>query len=265
MFTREERVDLSADDQQRGSKRGGQLQGQTGETTELPLAAGITPSQLVTFIDHTLLKPEASLDEIKELVCEAKEYGFFAVCVNSGYVRHTKNLLRGSDVKLCSVVGFPLGTVSPEMKAIETRHAIREGADEIDMVLNPGALKSGDHAWVEVDIRGVVDACKEQGKRSKVILETSLLTDQEKVQACRMSMKAGADFVKTSTGFSSGGATVQDVALMSSVAPGKLGVKASGGLRTYSDALNMIQAGATRIGTSKSVAIVKEAQALAGG
>ena len=256
---------LSADDQRRVAKSGEQNLGQSDKMIGPSIGEEIPPSELVTFIDHTLLKPEASLDEIRELVCEAKKYGFFSVCVNSGYVRQTKNLLRDSYVKLCSVVGFPLGTVSSEIKAIETRRAIDEGVDEIDMVLNPGALKSGDYAWVEADIRGVVDTCKEEGKRSKVILETSLLTEQEKLQACRISMRAGADFVKTSTGFGSGGATIQDVMLMNSVAPGQLGVKASGGIRSYSDAKKMIEAGATRIGTSNSVAIVKEAQAIAEG
>jgi deoxyribose-phosphate aldolase len=173
-------------------------------------------------------------------------------------------LLRGSAVKLCCVVGFPLGAQAPQIKALEARKAIREGAGEIDMVINIGALKGGDTALVLRDIRAVVEACKDGRALSKVIFETALLTDEEKITACELSMKAGADYVKTSTGFSSGGATVEDIALMAkTVAPRKLGVKASGGVRTYDDAVRMIRAGATRIGASASVKIVAEARARA--
>ena len=179
-------------------------------------------------------------------------------------VRQCKTLLRGTPVKVCCVVGFPLGAQSPEIKALEARKAIREGANEIDMVINIGALKSKDEALVLRDIRAVVEASKDGRALSKVIFETALLTDDEKVKACELSMKAGADYVKTSTGFSSGGATVEDIALMArTVAPKKLGVKASGGVRTYDDAIRMIAAGATRIGASSSVKIVEEARARA--
>lgn len=224
--------------------------------------AGLDPRTLARMIDHTLLKPEASKADIEKLCREAIEHGFYSVCVNSGYVQQAAQLLRGTPVKVCSVVGFPLGAQAPEIKALEARKALREGAHEIDMVINVGALKSGDDALVLRDIRGVVEACKESRAKCKVILETALLTPEEKVRACQLAMKAGADFVKTSTGFSSGGATVEDVALMArTVTPRKLGVKASGGIRTYADALRMIQAGATRIGASNSVKIIEEAKA----
>ncbi|MEM7394257.1 MAG: deoxyribose-phosphate aldolase [Verrucomicrobiota bacterium] len=223
----------------------------------------VSPHNLAQIIDHTLLKPDASNEDIAKLCAEANQHQFWSVCVNSTNVREAKKHLRNSSVKLCSVVGFPLGAMPADVKAMETRKAIREGADEIDMVINVGALKSGDHDKVLEDIRAVVEACKERGALSKVILETALLTDDEKVRACELSMRAGADFVKTSTGFSSGGATVQDIALMSStVAPRKLGVKASGGVRTYGDAMKMVEAGATRIGASSSIKIVEEAKAV---
>lgn len=225
-----------------------------------------TPAQLARMIDHTLLKPDASSADIQKLCAEAIKHQFFSVCVNSVYVRQVYSLVRGSPVKVCCVVGFPLGAQPPEIKALEARRAIREGAREVDMVINIGALKSGDNALVLKDIRAVVEACRDGRALSKVILETSLLTDEEKVRACELSMKAGADFVKTSTGFSKGGATPEDIALMSrTVAPRKLGVKASGGVRTYADALKMIQAGATRIGSSNSVKMIEEAQAAQAG
>ena len=199
---------------------------------------------------------------MKKLCDEALKYGFFSVCVNSAYVKQAAALLRGSPVKVCCVVGFPLGAQPPEIKALEARRAMREGAREIDMVINIGALKSGDDALVLKDIRAVVEACKEGRALCKVILETALLTNEEKVRACEMSMKARADFVKTSTGFSSGGATAEDIALMArTVAPKKLGVKASGGVRTYADAMKMIRAGATRVGSSNSVKMMDEAAA----
>ncbi len=224
----------------------------------------VPPEELAKLIDHTLLRPEATSGDIEKLCEEAKRYAFYSVCVNPSYVRDSKALLRGSLVKVCCVVGFPLGAQPREIKALEARRAIREGAQEIDMVINIGALKSGDDDTVRRDIRGVVEACEEGRAACKVILETALLSDEEKVRGCELAMKAGADFVKTSTGFSSGGATAEDIALMArTVAPKKLGVKASGGIRTYRDVVRMIQAGATRVGCSSSVKIMEEARALA--
>ena len=255
-------MDLSAEDLQRIADRVRQLMAQ-GATAE-PAEPAIAPDALAKMIDHTLLKPEATTADIEKLCDEATRYGFYSVCVNPTYVTQCKALLRGSAVKLCCVVGFPLGAQSPGIKALEARKAIREGASEIDMVINIGALKSGDHALVLRDIRAVVEASKDGRALSKVIFETALLTDEEKITACELSMKAGADYVKTSTGFSSGGATVEDIALMAkTVAPKKLGVKASGGVRTYDDAIRMIRAGATRIGASASVKIVDDARARA--
>ena len=255
-------VDLSAEDLQRIAERVRQLMAPSA--TAGPAAPAIAPDVLAQMIDHTLLKPEATSADIEKLCDEAKRHRFYSVCVNPTYVTQCKALLRGSAVKLCCVVGFPLGAQSPGIKALEARKAIREGASEIDMVINIGALKSGDHALVLQDIRAVVEACKDGRALSKVIFETALLTDEEKITACHLSMKAGADYVKTSTGFSSGGATVEDIALMAkTVAPKKLGVKASGGVRTYDDAMRMIQAGATRIGASASVKIVDDARARA--
>ncbi|HYM61362.1 MAG TPA: deoxyribose-phosphate aldolase [Thermoanaerobaculia bacterium] len=226
----------------------------------------LPPDKLVKLIDHTLLKPEAVADDIVKLCEEAKRYGFYSVCVNSTWAAKAKSLLRGTPVKVCCVVGFPLGASSPEIKILEARRALREGAQEIDMVINIGALKGKDDLLVARDIRGVVEACQESHARSKVILETALLTDEEKIRGCQLAMKAGADFVKTSTGFSKAGATVEDIALMArTVAPRKLGVKASGGVRTYADVVKMVQAGATRVGCSSSVKIVEEATQLASG
>jgi len=191
----------------------------------LPL---VSPAELARMIDHTLLKPDATAADIERLCGEAMQHGFFSVCVNPVHVARCKALLQGSPVKLCTVAGFPLGAQLPEAKAFEARHAIRDGADEVDMVINIGALRDRDDALVERDIRGVVEACREGGALSKVILETALLTDEEKVRACELSMKAGADYVKTSTGFAKGGATAEDIALMAgTVAPKRLGVKAS--------------------------------------
>ena len=229
-----------------------------------PLPPVIPPEQLARLIDHTLLRPEATAADIQRLCQEARQFTFFSVCVNPSYVADAKVLLRGTPVKVCAVVGFPLGAQPPEIKALEARRAVREGAAEIDMVVNIGALKSGDDDTVRRDIRGVVEACEEGRAACKVILETALLSDEEKVRGCELAMKAGADFVKTSTGFSSGGATAEDIALMArTVAPKKLGVKASGGIRTYRDVVRMIQAGATRVGCSSSVKIMEEARALA--
>jgi deoxyribose-phosphate aldolase len=254
------RTDLSADDIARIAERVKHLLAGGGAAGPPPIPA----DKVAKLIDHTLLKPEATAADIDKLCAEARAHGFFSVCVNPSYVRQAKEALRGTTVKVCCVVGFPLGAQSPEIKALEARRALREGAQEIDMVINIGALRSGNDALVLRDIRSVVEACKESRAVSKVILETALLSDEEKVRACEMSMKAGADFVKTSTGFSSHGATVEDVALMSrTVAPKKLGVKAAGGVRTYADVLKMVQAGATRVGSSSSVKIVEEAAAYA--
>lgn len=256
-------VELSEEDLQRIADRVRQLI-PAGQPAAPAAPPPVSPDQLAQMIDHTLLKPEATAADIETLCDEAKRHQFYSVCVNPTYVRQCRTLLRGSPVKLCCVVGFPLGAQAPEIKAMEARKAIREGANEIDMVINIGALKSKDEALVLRDIRAVVEACRDGRALSKVIFETALLSDEEKVRACELSMKAGADYVKTSTGFSSGGATAEDIALMAkTVAPRKLGVKASGGIRTYDDAVTMILAGATRIGASASVKIVGEAKARA--
>ncbi|MCP1494070.1 deoxyribose-phosphate aldolase [Peribacillus frigoritolerans] len=207
-------------------------------------------------IDHTLLKADATKEQIKVLCEEAREYNFASVCVNPTWVKYASELLEGSEVKVCTVIGFPLGATTPETKAFETKDAIANGAHEVDMVINIGALKDKDDELVERDIRAVVAAST--GKAlSKVIIETSLLTDEEKVRACELAVKAGTDYVKTSTGFSTGGATVEDIALMRKTVGLNIGVKASGGVRNTSDAQNVIEAGATRIGASAGVSIVK--------
>jgi deoxyribose-phosphate aldolase len=207
-------------------------------------------------IDHTLLKADATKEQIKVLCEEAREYSFASVCVNPTWVKYASELLEGSEVKVCTVIGFPLGATTPETKAFETKDAIANGAHEVDMVINIGALKDKDDELVERDIRAVVAAST--GKAlSKVIIETSLLTDEEKVRACELAVKAGTDYVKTSTGFSTGGATVEDIALMRKTVGPDIGVKASGGVRNTSDAQNVIEAGATRIGASAGVSIVK--------
>ncbi|MDN5386721.1 deoxyribose-phosphate aldolase [Bacillus sp. LB7] len=212
--------------------------------------------QMARMIDHTLLKPDAVKSEIEALCKEAREYGFASVCVNPCWVKLCAELLKDSEVKVCTVIGFPLGAASPETKAFETRQAIADGAGEVDMVINIGALKDRDTGTVEHDIRAVTDAAA--GKALvKVIIETSLLTDEEKRLACELAVKAGADFVKTSTGFSGGGATVQDIKLMRENVGPDIGVKASGGVRDKEIALAMIEAGATRIGASAGVSIVK--------
>lgn len=206
-------------------------------------------------IDHTLLKADATNDQVTKLCQEAKEYTFASVCVNPTWVKYAAEQLAGSEVKVCTVIGFPLGATTPETKAFETTNAIENGAGEVDMVINIGALKDGNYELVEADIRAVVEAAK--GKAlTKVIIETCLLTDEEKVKACELSVKAGADYVKTSTGFSTGGATVADIELMRKTVGPEIGVKASGGVRSVEDAENMIKAGATRIGASSGVAIV---------
>lgn len=211
--------------------------------------------KLNKYIDHTLLKPDASQEQIETLIEEAKKYDFASVCVNPTWVNFAAQALKATDVKICTVIGFPLGANTPELKAFETSDAIRNGANEIDMVINIGALKSRNFDLVERDIRAVVEAAK--GTLVKVIIETCLLTDDEKVKACQIAQKAGADFVKTSTGFSTGGATVRDVALMRKTVGPDMGVKASGGARSYEDALAFIEAGATRIGASSGVAIME--------
>jgi deoxyribose-phosphate aldolase len=207
-------------------------------------------------IDHTLLKPDATPDEIKELCEEANKYGFASVCINPGYVALCSSLLKGTEVRICTVIGFPLGSTTTEVKRFETEQAIKNGATEIDMVLNVGRLKQGDHSYVENDVMQVVQVAKENDALCKVIIETALLIDEEKVKACLICKKAEADFVKTSTGFSKGGATVGDVALMKYVVGSKIGVKASGGIRSKEDAEAMIASGADRIGASASVKIV---------
>lgn len=210
---------------------------------------------IARMIDHTLLKADATKKEIEKLVDEAKEYSFASVCVNPTWVQTAAEMLAGKpEVKVCTVIGFPLGATTSETKAFETRNAIENGADEIDMVINIAALKDKRDELVEKDIRAVVEAAA--GKALvKVIIETCLLTNEEKVRACELAVKAGADFVKTSTGFSTGGATVQDIRLMRETVGPEIGVKASGGVRSREDALAMIDAGATRIGASSGVAI----------
>ncbi|MRR11330.1 deoxyribose-phosphate aldolase [bacterium] len=257
-------TDLSAEDIERIAAKVKEMLGRSGAAAPAAPAA-LTPAQVAQLIDHTLLKPDATAADVEKLCAEARQHGFFSVCVNPVFVPQVKRLLRGSAVKVCCVVGFPLGAQDSQIKLLEARKAIREGAQEVDMVINVGALKGKDDALVLKDIRGVVEACKDGRALSKVILETSLLTDEEKVRACELSMKAGADYVKTSTGFSSGGATAEDIALMArTVAPKKLGVKASGGVRTLADLLKMVKAGATRVGASASVKILEEARASAG-
>jgi deoxyribose-phosphate aldolase len=207
-------------------------------------------------IDHTLLKPDATPDQVAQLCYEARTYGFASVCVNPSYVKLCADLLKGTDVKVCTVIGFPLGASAPDVKAFETETALRDGATEIDMVINIGALKGRDFTLVARDISGVVHLAHAAGALVKVIIETSLLTEEEKITACLLAKEAGADFVKTSTGFSGGGATVADVALMRRVVGPEMGVKASGGVRDYADAKSLVEAGATRIGASAGVKIV---------
>ncbi|WML59687.1 deoxyribose-phosphate aldolase [Neobacillus sp. PS2-9] len=213
-------------------------------------------TNVAAMIDHTLLKPEATKEQIETLCQEAIENKFFSVCVNPVWVRTSKELVKNSEVKVCTVIGFPLGASTSETKAFETKNAIENGADEVDMVINIGALKDQNDTLVENDIRAVVEAAK--GKAlTKVIIETSLLTKEEKIRACELSVKAGANYVKTSTGFSTGGATFDDIALMRKTVGPTIGVKASGGVRSTEDAQKMIEAGATRIGASSSVDIIK--------
>ena len=206
-----------------------------------------------TYIDHTLLKPDATPAQVEKLCAEAREYKFASVCVNPYYVSLAAKLLAGSDVKVCTVIGFPLGMNDTCIKAAEAAQAVADGADELDMVINIGVHKSGNVTFTEADIKAVVDAG--QGKLVKVIIETGLLTDEEKVSACQAAMRAGADYVKTCTGFSGGAATVHDIALMRATVGPDMGVKASGGVRDYATAKALVEAGATRIGASAGIAI----------
>ncbi len=224
---------------------------------------GEVPKDLASFIDHTLLRADATYSDIDKLCDEAAQFGFASVCVNPVFVKRCAARLAGSSSVVCTVVGFPLGAIPREMKALEARRAIRDGAKEIDMVIAIGALKSGDIPYVEGDIRSVAETVHDGGAILKVILETSLLTDDEKVAGCVAARKARAEFVKTSTGFSTGGATAHDVELMALAVERKLGVKASGGIRSAEDAQKLIAAGATRIGASVGVKIVKEARGMA--
>lgn len=208
-----------------------------------------------SYIDHTLLKPEATKEQIQRICAEAKEYGFASVCVNPAWVSLAAAELKEAASKVCTVIGFPLGASTSATKAFETKDAIANGADEIDMVINIGALKSKQYEAVEKDIRAVVEAAN--GTLVKVIIETCLLSKEEKMKACELAVSAGADFVKTSTGFSTGGATVEDVALMRQTVGPKIGVKASGGVRSLEDLESMVKAGATRIGASSGVKIIK--------
>jgi deoxyribose-phosphate aldolase len=223
-------------------------------------ATGGAPDGVAGLIDHTLLKPDATRADIDKLCREAAEFRFATVCVNPFWVARSAAVLRGTGVGVCSVVGFPLGATTPDVKQYETRRAIYDGAIEIDMVINVGALKSGDLRTVERDIEAVVEPCRQCGVISKVIIEAALLTDEEKVTACTLTKAAGADFVKTSTGFGPGGATVADVALMRRVVGADMGVKAAGGVRDLEGMKAMVAAGATRVGASAGVKIVQESK-----
>ncbi|HXE76068.1 MAG TPA: deoxyribose-phosphate aldolase [Candidatus Xenobia bacterium] len=221
------------------------------------------PADIAALIDHTLLRPEATRADILKLCEEAARFGFASVCINPTWVSVAAAALRGSRVKVCTVVGFPLGATLPSVKVLETEEVVKLGAQEVDMVINVGALKSGDDDRVCQDIRGVVEACRRGGAITKVILECALLTDEEKVRASCLAQAAGADFVKTSTGFGPGGATAHDVELMRLAVGPEMGVKAAGGIRSYEDLKKMVKAGATRIGASASVKILQEASGAA--
>jgi len=223
-------------------------------------ASGGAPEGIAALIDHTLLKPDATRRQIEELCREAAQFKFATVCVNPAWVAPCARLLAGTGVGVCSVVGFPLGATTADVKGYETRRVIFDGAREVDMVINIGALKSGDLRAVERDLEAVTTPCRECGVLSKVIIEAALLTDDEKVTACTLAKAAGADYVKTSTGFGPGGATAADVALMRRVVGAEMGVKAAGGVRDLEGVKAMIAAGATRVGASAGVKIVKEAQ-----
>jgi len=215
----------------------------------------ITPADVARYIDHTLLKPEATEGQIETLCEEAVKYGFFSVCINSSWVAYCAKKLRGTGVKICAVVGFPLGAMDSRTKAYETRNAIENGADEIDMVINVGALKNGDLKTVEEDLRSVIRACRST-TTTKAIIETCLLTDDEKIIASQLVKKTGYDFVKTSTGFSKAGATAHDIVLMRRTVGPKMGIKAAGGIHNFEEALLMIRSGATRLGASAGIKII---------
>jgi deoxyribose-phosphate aldolase len=224
-----------------------------------PAVHKMTAGELAGYIDHTLLKPEAVIPQFEQLCNEAVKYKFMSVCVNSSWIPFVAIKLRGTGVKICSVIGFPLGEMDTRSKAFEARNAVGNGADELDMVINVGALKSGNLKLVEEDIRAIKRACRST-TLLKVILETGLLTDEEKIIACEISRKAGADFVKTSTGFSGSGATIHDVALMRRIVGPSMGVKASGGIRNFDQAVALINAGANRLGCGASVDVVTGAE-----
>jgi len=225
------------------------------KNTSADYSSEITPAKLAQYIDHTLLKPDSVMAQFDKLCEEALQYRFFSVCVNSSWVNYVSKKLRGSGIKICSVIGFPLGAMDSKSKANEARSAIEHGANELDMVINVGALKSGNLKLVEEDIRAVKRACR-QNTILKVIIETSMLSESEKIIACELSKKAGADFVKTSTGFSTAGATLEDISLMRRIVGSDIGVKASGGISDYNKAISMIKAGANRLGCGASVAVV---------
>ncbi len=217
----------------------------------------LNPEELAKMIDHTLLKPDATSAQIEQICAEARQYGFASVCVNPTHVHACAELLKDASPVVCTVIGFPLGASASIVKSYETEIAIEDGADEIDMVINIGALKDGNDQLVLDDITGVVETAHSKDKLVKVIIETCLLTDEEKERACKLAKEANADFVKTSTGFAGGGATVEDIALMRRVVGPKVGVKASGGVRSYEDAVALVEAGATRLGASAGVKIMQ--------
>ena len=218
-----------------------------------------SPEELAKLIDHTNVRAHATARDIEKLCEEAKKYGFFAVAVNPSWVELAVKLLKGTDIKVVTTAGFPLGSTLPEVKALEARKVVEQGASEIDMSINVGALKSGMYELVEEDIKAVVEAAKEGGAIVKAIIECCYLTDNEKKKACEIAVKAGVAFIKTSTGYGTYGATVEDVKLIKSVIPSNIGIKAAGGIRTFKQTMDLIRAGATRIGTSASVAIIEEA------
>jgi deoxyribose-phosphate aldolase len=226
----------------------------------VPSSPGVTAAELAGYIDHTLLKPGSVTSQFEQLCDEAVKYKFKSVCVNSSWVPFVAKKLRGTGVKICSVIGFPLGEMDTRSKAFEARNAIGNGAEELDMVINVSALKSGNLKLVEEDIRAIKRVCR-SSTVLKVILETGLLTDEEKIIACEISRKVGADFVKTSTGFSGSGATIHDVALMRRIVGSQMGVKASGGIRNFEQAVALIHAGASRLGCGASVEVVTGAEA----
>jgi deoxyribose-phosphate aldolase len=228
---------------------------------QVPVPGTGTPPEIARTIDHTLLRPDASVADVEALCDEAREFGFASVCVNPVHVRVAAARLAGSPVHAGTVVGFPLGADLPRVKALEAREALAEGAEEIDMVQNLGALKAGNFDQMVEEIREVAEVCHTGGALLKVILETAMLGDQETVASCLLAREGGADFVKTSTGFATAGATIRDIALMKAAVDGALGIKASGGIRTLAQARAMIEAGATRLGTSTGVRIVRESRA----